>query len=146
MDCQREKESDSQVVLPIVDRVLSKYKINSWSFDRGYYSKDNKLQLETKIEQVIMPKKGKRTIEETQEEQASAFKKLRNKHSAVESNINELEHSGLDRCPDKGYHGFTRYIGIGVVAYNLQKIGKQLIKQELEKQRKNKQRSLKTAA
>lgn len=35
-----------------------------------------------------------------------SFKKLRNKHSAVESKINSLEHHGLDRCPDKGKRTF----------------------------------------
>ena len=44
-------------------------------------------------------------INETEEEHASSFKKIKNKHSAVESNINELEHKGLDRCPDRGFHG-----------------------------------------
>ena len=141
-----ENESDSQIVLPTAVRILAKYKIDSWSFDKGYYHKDNKWLLGTEIEKVIMPKKGKRNKQETDEEHAQSFKRSRNKHSAVEPNINELEHSGLDRCPDKGYHGFKRYIGIAVIAYNLQKIGKQLIKQELEKQKKNKRRRLKLVA
>jgi hypothetical protein len=141
-----ENESDSEVVLSTADRILSKYKIYSWSFDKGYYHTDNKWLLGTEVEKVIMPKKGKRTKQETEEEHTRSFKKLKNKHSAVESNINELEHSGLDRCPDRGYHGFKRYIGIGVIAYNLQRIGKQLLKQEIERQEKNKRRNLKAAA
>lgn len=141
-----ENESDSQVVLSIADRLLMKYKIYSWSFDKGFWHKDNKWLLGTAVEKVIMPKKGKRNIQETEEEHTPTFKKLKNKHSAVESNINELEHRGLDRCPDKGYHGFKRYIGMAIVAYNLHRIGKQLLKLELEKQKKNKQRILKSAA
>jgi len=141
-----ENESDSEVVLSTADRILSKYKIHSWSFDKGYYNKDNKWLLRTEVKEVIMPKKGKRTKQETEEEHTQSFKKLKNKHSAVESNINELEHSGLDRCPDRGYHGFKRYIGIGVTAYNLQRIGKQLLKQEREKQKKDKWRKFKVAA
>jgi len=43
-----------------------------------------------------MPKKGKPNKQETEEQHKPNFKKLRNKHSAVESNINELEHRGLD--------------------------------------------------
>ena len=76
-----------------------------------------------------MPKKGKQNKQETEEEHTRIFKKLRNKHSAIESNINELEHSALDRCPDKSFHGFKRYIGIEIVAHNLQRIGKELLKQ-----------------
>jgi hypothetical protein len=124
-----ENESDSEIVLPTADRVLSKHNIFSWSFDKGYWHKDNKSILSTEVPHVIMPKKGKRNKQETEEEHTRIFKKLRNKHSAIESNINELEHSGLDRCPDKGFHGFKRYIGIGIVAHNLQRIGKELLKQ-----------------
>lgn len=141
-----ENESDSEIVLSTADRVLLKHEIKSWSFDKGYWHKDNKWLLSTKVENVIMPKKGKRNLQETEEEQNPGFKKLRNKHSAIESNINELEHSGLDRCPDRGYHGFKRYIGIGIVAHNLQRIGKQLLKEEKEKLKKNKDVKLVSAA
>ena len=124
-----ENESDSEIVLPTADRVLLKHNISSWSFDKGYWHTDNKSILSTEVPHVIMPKKGKRNKQETEEEHTRKFKKLRNKHSAIESNINELEHSGLDRCPDKGFHGFKRYIGIGILAHNLQRIGKELLKQ-----------------
>ena len=75
-----------------------------------------------------MPKKGKCNNQEKEEERAKVFVKLRHKHSAIESNINELEHRGLDRCPDRGYEHFKRYVGLAVCAYNLHRIGKQLIK------------------
>ena len=52
---------------------------------------------------------------------------MKNKHSAIESNINELEHRGLDRCPDRGYLHYTTYIALGVCAYNLKKIGKKIL-------------------
>ncbi len=91
-------------------------------------------------------KKGKRNITETEEEKSPKFKKLRNKHSAIESNINELEHSGLNRCQDKGYHSFKRYIGIGIVAHNLQRIGKKLLKQKLLAEEENKNKLIKAAA
>jgi IS5 family transposase len=139
-----ENESDSEIVLTTADRVLQKYNIQSWSFDKGYWHKDNKWLLSTQVKEVIMPKKGKRNITETEEERSPKFKKLRNKHSAIESNINELEHSGLDRCPDKGYHGFKRYIGIGIIAHNLQRIGKELLKQRQIAEKENK--LIKTAA
>ncbi|MCX6875612.1 MAG: hypothetical protein NTW21_17665 [Verrucomicrobia bacterium] len=50
--------------------------------------------------------------------------KLRHAHRAVGSNINSREHHGLDRGPDKDFHGHTRYPGLGVIAYNLHPIGK----------------------
>ncbi|MBA7550510.1 hypothetical protein ES705_43027 [subsurface metagenome] len=74
-----------------------------------------------------MPKKGKCNKLEQEEEGQRYFKLLRNKHSAVESNINELECRGLDRCPDRGYPNYKRYIGLAVAAYNLRRIGQELI-------------------
>ena len=59
-------------------------------------------------------------------------KSLKDKHSAIESNINELEHRGLDRCPDRGYFHYRTYIAMGVCAYNLKKIGKKILATRLE--------------
>ena len=52
---------------------------------------------------------------------------LRKAHSAVESAINALEHHGLNRCLDVGLEAYKRYIGYGVLAYNLHLIGRQLL-------------------
>lgn len=122
-------EVDKSSVISLSDKVLSKYTVQSWSFDKGFYTKENKELLSLFIENLIMPKKGKLNKTEYQQEHQPLFKKLRNKHSAVESNINALEHRGLDRCPDKGFEHFKRYIALGVCAYNLHKIGNELLKQ-----------------
>ncbi len=104
--------------------------VSSWSFDKGFYSKENKELLDLFVNEVIMPKKGKLNKKEYEFEHRRKFKKLRNKHSAVESKINELEHRGLDRCPYKGNEHFTNYIGLGICSYNLHKIGAELMRQE----------------
>lgn len=124
-----EHQQDRDIVLEIADRILLKYKVKTWSFDKGYWNKDNKEILSTMVEQVVMPKLGKRTKSEIEQERSRSFKKYKNKHSAVESNINELEHRGLDRVPDRGYAHFKNYIGLGVCAYNLKKIGKEVLKE-----------------
>ena len=51
------------------------------------------------------------------------------KHSAVESDINELEQHGLDRCPDSGIDGYRRYVGLAVLGTNLHRLGTILQKQ-----------------
>jgi hypothetical protein len=79
---------------------------------------------------VVLPKKGKCNKVEVIEQSTKLFRKLRHKHSAVESNINELEYRGLDRCPDRGYDYFKRYVGLVVSAYNLRRIGAELIARE----------------
>jgi hypothetical protein len=125
-------QQDRDIVIEVADRVLSKYKVDSWSLDKGFWRKENKEILQLEVPQVAIPKLGKRNKTEEEEEHSMSFKKLKNKHSAIESNINELEHRGLDRCPDRGYPHFKKYIGLGVSAYNLKKIGRQILKLERE--------------
>jgi len=125
-------QQDRDIVIEVADRVLSKYKVASWSFDKGFWRKENKEILQLEVHKVIIPKLGRRNKTEEQEEHSTSFKKLKNKHSAIESNINELEHRGLDRCPDRGYAHFKKYIGLGVSAYNLKKMGRQILKLERE--------------
>ena len=128
-----EGEQDREIVLEIAGAVLHKYKnIASMSFDKGHWKSENKALLELEIPQVILPKLGKLTAGEQELEKSRIFKHLKNKHSAVESNINELDHRGLDRCPDRGYVHFKTYIALGVCAYNLKKIGKKLLEDRLK--------------
>ncbi|MBA7531684.1 ISNCY family transposase ISCku10 [subsurface metagenome] len=122
-----EHQSDSEMIKPIAESLIELYRIRSWSFDKGFWHKENKALLEGHVEKVIMPKKGKCNKMEQQEQSHRQFKLLRNRHSAVESNINELECRGLDRCPDRGYPNYKRYIGLAIAAYNLRRIGQELI-------------------
>jgi transposase, IS5 family len=122
-----EHQSDSAIVPELAERIIPQYVVKSWSFDKGFWNKDNKSMLSENVTTLVMPKKGKCNKVQAEEENRPIFKKLRNKHSAVESNINELEHRGLDRCPDRGYANFKRYIGLSVCAYNLKKIGEELL-------------------
>jgi len=131
-----DNRQDRDIVIELAYRVLRKYRVASWSFDKGYWRKENKELLQSEVPKVVMPKLGKRNKTEDGEEKSRTFKKLKNKHSAIESNINELENRGLDRCPDRGIKNYTKYIGLGVCAYNLKKIGRQILKlqrEELEK-------------
>jgi transposase, IS5 family len=135
-----EQERDVAQVPDLIDRLKTRFKdrtIASHSFDKGFYSKENyELLNQSNTALVVLPKKGKLNKEEIQRQGTESFKKMRNKHSAVESNINMLEHHGLGICRDKGIHGFKRCVGLSVLAYNLHLIGNKLI----EKQRSQLQR------
>ena len=86
-------EQDRDIVVQITDEILKKYKrIDSMSFDKGHWSAENKALLELEIPKVILPKLGKLTAQEKAIEGSRIFKHLKNNHSAIESNINELEH------------------------------------------------------
>ncbi|TAG95652.1 MAG: hypothetical protein EAZ20_00170 [Bacteroidetes bacterium] len=122
-----EAKADVDLTIPLADTLLSKYpNIESWSMDKGFYSKENKELLSLVIPQLVMPKKGKLNVAERAQESEKKFKKLRNHHSAVESNINQLEHNGLDRCPDKGLKNYKKYVSLGILSYNLHRLGKVL--------------------
>ncbi len=131
-------QQDRDILIEIADRVLQRYKVKIWSFDKGYWNKSNKELLQTQVEKVIIPKLGKRNKAEEEEEKSRSFTKYKNLHSTVESNINELEHRGLDRCPDKGILNYNRYIALGVCAYNLKKIGKYILDKKREEAKLNK--------
>jgi len=135
-------QMDQAIVIPLADRILNKYQVSSWSFDKGFYNKLIKNLLKLSVSQVIMPKKGKLNQDEKQEESQRAFVKKRHQHSAVESNINELECRGLDRCPDRSYGHFRRYVGLAVCSYNLRRIGARLIMQDREKLQKAQQEQI----
>jgi hypothetical protein len=122
--------SESGEIVPMADRLLNRYgenSIASLSTDKGFSSKEDRELLELYIDNVIMPKKGPRNASDIERESAKPWVRIKNKHSSVESDINCLEHHGLDRCPDKGFNGFNRYAGLGILAYNLHKIGDALL-------------------
>lgn len=143
-------ERDAAQVPSLVERLEKIYPnkdISSISFDKGFNSLENLETLETsKIKKIILPQKGKKNKEEKQKEAEAEFVKLRHKHSAVESNINMLEHHGLGKCMDKGVKGFNRYAGISVLAYNLHILGNLLEKQKQKPTRKRQKPAVRQAA
>jgi hypothetical protein len=104
--------------------------VASLSFDKGFTREEDRQLLGLYIPEVIMPKRGKRTAAEAERESQRRFVALRHRHHAIESDINCLEHHGLNRCLDKGLEGFKRYVGLGVLAYNLHKIGARLLERQ----------------
>jgi len=129
-----EAEVDQSV--PVADRLLGRYGaggVASLSFDKGFTRAEDRELLGLYIPEVVMPKRGKKNAAETQRESGKKFVALRRQHSAVESEINSLEHHGLNRCLDVGLEGYLRYVGYGVMSYNLHIIGRELLRRERER-------------
>ncbi len=125
--------SETAEVVPLADRLLNRYgegNLKGISFDKGFSSQEDRELLELYIPEVVLPKKGCRSQADLQRERAPIWRKRKAAHSAVESDINCLEHQGLDRCPDKGFAGYKRYVGLGVLAYNLHKIGARILRNQ----------------
>lgn len=119
-----DKQTDDKIAISIIQKVKEDFEnLSTCSFDKGYYSKENKEDLSKILDFVILPKKGRLSKEDQKLEQSDEFKKYRKKHSAVESAINALEVHGLDRCLDKGIYGFQRYVAMAIASRNIQIIG-----------------------
>lgn len=129
-----EKEVDNQIAVELIKDTQSKFKsMSGCSFDKGFHSPANQVELSEILDHLVLPKKGRCNKKETEREKEPAFKTSKRKHSAVESGINALEIHGLDVCPDHGIAGFKRYVALAVVARNIQKLGSELMKKEYEK-------------
>lgn len=139
-----ENEKDSSQIKELQKRLqknLSGKTIYSHSFDKGFWSKANWETLkQSGTQEVILPKRGRSTQEEKQRESTKEFKQLRNAHSAIESDINMLEHHGLNSCMDKQMYGFRKYVGLSVLAYNLHRLGNVLLEKEKKQSKKEDRR------
>ena len=126
-------ETDVDQSVPVADRLLGRYgagRLASLSFDKGFTRAADRELLSLYVPTVVMPKRGKKNAAELARESEKKFVALRQQHSAVESEINSLEHHGLNRCLDVGLPGYLRYVGYGVMSYNLHVIGRELLARE----------------
>lgn len=137
-----EGQYDVDLTIETIDALYEKYpnKLASASFDKGFSSKKVKEELieSGKVDKLILPKRGKLSAKDKEEESDVEYKKLRNKHSRVESDINRLEHNGLNTCLDKGLGNFKRYASLGILSYNLHNLGKILIEASIKEEKKKK--------
>jgi hypothetical protein len=132
-------ETDEKVAVPIVEETKEIFhNLRSCSFDKGFHNKINKEELLKIVDIVVLPMKGRQSIKEKEEMGKPENKKLRRKHSAVESGISALENHGLDRCPDRGLERFKIYVGLAILSRNIQQLGRIL----LEKEKKREERKL----
>lgn len=95
------------------------------SADRGVFSADNETEAKSRgIKRVVLPKPGKKSEKRRQHEKQPWFRRARNWHAGVEGRISVLKRCySLDRCLNHGQDGFHHWVGWGVIAHNLNKIG-----------------------
>ena len=93
--------ADVDQSIPVADRLLGRYgagSLASLSFDKGFTRTEDRELLSLYVPVVVMPKRGKKTAAELELESDKKFVALRQQHSAVESEINSLEHHGLNQA------------------------------------------------
>lgn len=119
-----QKETDEQVAVNMVTQTQKDFpELSVCSYDKGFHSPANQIDLKQHLALVVLPKKGRCNQAEKERQSSDEFQSARKKHSAVESGINALQVHGLNKCPDHGMAGFKRYVSLGVLARNIQKLG-----------------------
>ena len=135
-----ENQVDNQVAVLMVKAAKRKFNtLVGCSFDKGFHHPDNHKKLASLLDEVVLPRKGRRPEKIKNIENSESFIQARCQHSAVESAINALENHGLDRCLDHGITGFKRYVALAVLARNIQILGATMRKNALKSLKRKKQ-------
>lgn len=97
------------------------------SADRGVQSASNEIYAQQRgVARVILPKAGHKSEQRQQHERHSWFRRGRRYHAGIEGRISVLKRKyGLDRCLNHGQFGFERWVGMGIIAHNLNQIAHQ---------------------
>jgi hypothetical protein len=121
---------DKDVVVGQTVVVMDKHNgaIESASFDRGFYSKENEQALQELVDNVCVLPRAPAEYAERLKTADIKFHKTRLHHSGIESAIGAMQRgNGLKRCRDKSEIGFERYFGLGVLGRNIHTLGKLLL-------------------
>ena len=130
-----EKQTDNKIAVAMVREAKNRFAgLDGCSFDKGFYSPNNRRELAQVIGNVVMPKKGRLSLKDKEAGYSEEF--IHARHPAIEPAINALENHGLDMCPDHGITGFKSYVALVVVAGNLQVPG-HIIQQDRKSTRLN---------
>ena len=106
--------------------------IQSASFDRGFYTPENKGVLQSIVSKVSLGPRHPGKFAEHLSNESDAEQVLRHNHSGIESAIGGLQRgNGLQRCRDRSELGLERYLGLAVLGRNIQVLGKLLIIREV---------------
>jgi len=99
------------------------------SADRGVFSSDNEIEAKNQgIKKVVLAKPGKKSEKRRQHEKQPWFRRARKWHNGVEGRISVLKRCyNLDRCLNHGLDGFHRWVGWGIIAHNLNKVGSTMV-------------------
>jgi hypothetical protein len=121
---------DAEVIVEQTREAQKKHhgKIETGSFDRGFYSAENEKELGEIITHPCVPPRHPAQYAEKLKNASVHFHQARQRHSGVESVIGAMQRgNGLKRCRDRTELGFERYFGLAVLGRNIHMLGKLLI-------------------
>ena len=123
-------ESDKDVAVRETRKVQTRLKdaIEELSFDRGFHSPENQIELAKIVSGICLPKPGAKQSIEQLENASVQFHEAKQRHPGVESAIGALQSgNGLVRCRDVGEIGFERYVALAILGRNIHTLGKLII-------------------
>jgi hypothetical protein len=125
-------DTDRSEVRNLITRLREKFgKLRVCSLDKGYWYADVYKDSADDVEQLTLPKKGKASKESYEREHEDEFIKNRLWRAGVESLISSLQRSnGLNKCRDRGYTAYKRWIAAGVLTRNLITLGTALLEED----------------
>jgi len=122
--------TDEKIITQVMRDLQERFnnKIRAVSFDKGFWTPNNLVDLSEIFDLVVLPKKGKLSEKDKERQNGKEYKEVRKWHSGVESAIGALiAGNGLGTCRDKGQDGYTRYLSMAVLGRNLQTFGNILV-------------------
>jgi len=131
--------TDDKILIPVLKELEERFKskLEVASFDKGFYTPENLIRGKEHCNLVVIPKKGRLSTQDKAHQGSKEYQEHRQWRAGVESLISAMVRSnGLDKCPDKGYAGFVKYVSACVLSRNLQTLGNLLIAEEKEKQKR----------
>ncbi len=126
---------DREVVVGEMKQLQQRLKgrIRRASFDRGFHSPEDQRALAELVAQPCLPVTGRLQMERQEREASVEFRRARRRHAGIASAVGALQAgNGLERCRDRTFGGYCRYVGLGILGRNLQVLGKRLIAREDE--------------
>jgi hypothetical protein len=121
---------DADVVVEETREAQKKHqgRIETASFDRGFYSAENEAQLSEIVNESCLAPRHPGQFAERLAHGSVEFHRLRQRHPGIESAIGALQSgNGLKRCRDHSELGLERYLGLAILGRNIHTLGKLLI-------------------
>jgi len=122
--------ADQDQLLPALEHHEERFGKPPWlvAADRGVYLADNERECQKRgIEQVCLPKPGKKSERRREHERQRWFRRGMRFRAGIEGRISVMKRRGfLGRCRDKGEEGFDRWVGWGVICSNLSTIARKM--------------------
>ncbi len=126
-------DGDKDVAVTETSKVQTRLEdaIKELSFDRGFHSPENQIELSKIVSGICLPKPGVKQAAEQMQNASLQFHRAKQRHSGIESAIGALQSgNGLKRCRDVGEHGFERYVALAILGRNIQSLGKLIISRQ----------------